>query len=203
MNPGPKMVMHCIPVESFAGQPQYDVVPFLRDYARLSALGNQGYTRRLNLDGLLIGDGQGTYIGSNYTHLYRNGIIEVVTGPEGLIFEKGGQKRIVSEIYERNLVDYLQTCFRVFGEIEASAPLVVALTLTNSRGLAMSNSMSFMETSFPIDRETLVLPEAIVQDLSADPFEILKPMFDLVWNACGFEKSRNFDKDGNWVQRGC
>jgi len=201
MNPGPKMVMHCIPIESFAGQPQYDLIPFLRDHARLSALGNQGFSRRLNLDGLLVGDGEGTYVGSNYTHLYRNGIFEVVTGPVGLIFEKDGRKWIGSEVYERNLLSYLQTCFRVFGEIEASAPLVVALTLTNSRGLAMSNPMSYIEKSFLIDRETLVLPEAIVQDLSAEPFEILKPMFDLVWNACGFEKSRNFDKDGNWVRR--
>ncbi|MGB7546414.1 MAG: ATP-binding protein, partial [Terracidiphilus sp.] len=37
MNPGPKVVMHCIPIESFAGQPQYDLIPFYRNHARLSA----------------------------------------------------------------------------------------------------------------------------------------------------------------------
>lgn len=119
----------------------------------------------------------------------------------GLIFEKGGQQWIGSDLYERNLVNYLQTCFRVLGEIGAGAPVVVALTLTNARGLGMSDPMSYIERGFRIDRETLVLPESIVQSLSVEPLQILRPMFDLVWNACGFEKSRNFDKDGNWVQR--
>jgi len=27
----------------------------------------------------------------------------------------------------------------------------------------------------------------------------LKPMFDLIRNACGFPRSLNFDKDGNWI----
>ncbi|MGA9670531.1 MAG: ATP-binding protein, partial [Terracidiphilus sp.] len=201
MNPGPKMVMHCIPIESFAGQSQYDLIPFLRDYARLPGLGGTGFSRRLNLDGLLVGDGQGTYVGSTYTHLYRSGLIEVVTGPSGLFFEKEGQKWIGTEIYERNLLNYLATCFRVFREIEASGPVVVAMTLTNARGLAMSIPMAYINNSSLIDRDTLVLPETLVQDLTVEPVKVLRPMFDLIWNACGFEGSRNFDEEGNWVQR--
>jgi hypothetical protein len=198
LNPGPKVALHCIPIESFAGQPQYDLIPFHRDSTRFSAT---GYYRRLNLDGLLAhnSDSEGGRLGDKYTHLYRNGLIEVVTG--GLVFEKNGQRGIASERYERDLINYLQTCFRVFHELGASAPIVVALTLTNVRGLAMLNPMSYLETGFLIDRETLALPETIVQDSSIEPVKILKPMFDFVWNACGFEGSRNFDKEGNWVDR--
>jgi hypothetical protein len=201
MKLGPKLVMHCIPIESFAGQPQYDLIPFLKNHARLSALGNQSFNRRLNLDGLLVGDGERTYVGSTYTHLYRNGIIEVVLGPSGLVFEKQGTEWIASGGYERNLVNYLSTCFRVFGEIGIAGPVFVALTLTGARGLAMSNPMSYVETSSLIDRDTLVLPETVVQDLSVEPVEVLRPMFNLVWNSCGFEASRNFDKDGDWIER--
>lgn len=199
MNPGPKVVMHCIPIESFASQPQYDLIPFLRDHARLSAIGSTGYRRRLNLDGLLVYDGVSENIGYTYTQLYRNGVIEAVAGSD-CVTEKNGQKLIASGRYERNLLNYLCTCFRVFEELGASAPIVVALTLTNARGLAMSNPMSYMETSFLIDRETLALPETVVQDPHIEPAKILKPMFDFVWNACGFEGSRNFDKEGKWVE---
>jgi len=201
MNPGSKIVMHCIPVESFASQPQYDLIPFYKNHTRLPAIGNRGSSRRLNLDGLLVGDGEGTYVGDNYTHLYRNGLIEVVTGPTGWVFEKEGQKWIASDGYEKLLVDYLPTCFRVFKEIEATGPFVVALTLTNARGLAMSIWYSYINSRSRIDRDTLALPESIVQDFSIDPIKILKPMFDLVWNACGYEESKNFDKDGKWVER--
>jgi hypothetical protein len=150
---------------------------------------------------VLVGDGEGTYVGNTYTQLYRNGLIEVVTGPTGLVFEMEGQKWIGSELYERNLVNYLPTCFRVFGEIEASGPVVVALTLTNARGLAMSIPRAYINRSSLIDRDTLVLPETVVEDLTTEPVKVLRPMFDLVWNACGFERSRNFDGEGRWIDR--
>lgn len=201
MNPGPKMVMHCIPVESFAGQPNYDVMPFYQNHALLPAVGNSGYGRRLDLDGLVVGDGDRTYIGDNYTHLYRNGIIEVVTGP-GWTFEQDKVRRMASANYEWRLLQYLPVCFRVFKEIGANAPIYVSLTMTNARGLAMADSQSFnpFNRSFLINRETLALPESVVQDFSAKPVEILKPMFDLIWNACGYQGSKNFNKDGLFVE---
>jgi len=202
MHAGPKLILHCIPTESFAGQLQFDLIPFLRDHARLPTLGNQGFSRRINLDGVLAGDGEGTYVGNTYTQLYRNGLIEVVAGPVGLVFEMEGKQWIGSELYERNLPNYLRTCFRVFGEIEAGGPVAVALTLTNARGLRMAIPMAQFNSSRLIDRDTLVLPETVVQDLAADPVKVLRPMFDLVWNACGFERTRNFDKEGNWIGRG-
>jgi len=200
MNPGPKMVMHCIPIESFAGQPQYNVIPFLKNRA-LRAIGNKGYCYRLNLDGLLVGDGQGPYIGDTYTHLYRNGLIEAVTGP-GWVFQRDNQRWIASAGYEKALLDYLPVCFHVFKEIGASTPIVVALTLTNVQGLAMSIPASFILYNTLIDRQTLTLPESVVEGSPIEPVKILKPMFDLVWNACGYEVSMNFDKDGRWVGRG-
>lgn len=199
MNPGPKVVMHCVPVESFAAQPHYDLIPFLRDYARLSAIGSAGYRRRLNLDGLLVHDGVSENFGDTYTQLYRSGAIEAVTAD--CVTEKDGRKLIDSGRYERNLPNYLQTCFRVFHELGASTPIFVALTVTNARGFAMSDRMSYMETSHPIAHDTLALSETVVQDFSDDPLEILKPMFDIVWNACGLERSRNFDNEGNWIDQ--
>jgi hypothetical protein len=200
MKPGPKLVMHCIPIESFASQPQYDLIPYLRDFTHLSVIGSTGYRRRLNLDGLLLYDGEAVDIGYTYTQLYRNGVIEAVTGSDW-VTEKNGQKLMESWRYERNLPNYLQTCFQVFHELGASAPIVVALTLTNVRGLAMWNPMSSMETSHLIDRDTLALPETAVLNFSSDPFKILKPLFDVVWNACGLERSNNFDNEGKWIDR--
>lgn len=46
-----------------------------------------------------------------------------------------------------------------------------------------------------------MLPERIIDDLRADSATILRPMFDLVWNASGFIRSFNFDSNGKWVGR--
>jgi hypothetical protein len=75
--------------------------------------------------------------------------------------------------------------------------VVVALSLIGTRGLKMSG----VEEGYPIPVDRLILPEAIVQEFSTPVGKILKPMLDLVWNACGQPASENFDADGNWVQR--
>jgi hypothetical protein len=200
MKAGPKVVMHCVPIESFAGQSQYDLIPFYKKPARLSPIGENDFSPRLNLDGLLVHDGNRDCVGSTYTQLYRNGLIEVVISPNRWLTNQDNQN-ISSVGYEKPLLDYLPTCLRVFKEIDANTPIVVALTLTNVRGLKLGDSNSFDINHFPIDREILVLPESVVQDSSVEPVKILKPMFDLVWNACGYERSRNFDQEGKWVER--
>ncbi len=52
-----------------------------------------------------------------------------------------------------------------------------------------------------IREENLILPEKVVESLDESPGKILKPLFDLVWNACGYAKSKNFDDQGNWIGR--
>ena len=38
----------------------------------------------------------------------------------------------------------------------------------------------------PIDRDDLVIPEAFLEDLSADPAATFKAVFDPIWNAAGY-----------------
>ena len=198
--PGPKIVLHCISVESFGGQPQYNIFPGPLDPLGilLRPMGSSSWDWRVNLEGRIV---FGRPLPSpSYTQLYRNGIIEAVRGD--LIGRNSkGNPAIPSVAYEKYVVDYLESCFRVFKQIGASLPIVVALTLTNTRGLQMgASTLGFEDNGYPIDEETLILPETVVQE-STPVGKVLKPMFDLVWNACGYLSSPNFDPDGNWVVR--
>ena len=47
----------------------------------------------------------------------------------------------------------------------------------------------------------LITSRTVVEDLSTPVGKILKPLFDLVWNACGYPSSENFDAEGNWIGR--
>jgi hypothetical protein len=49
-----------------------------------------------------------------------------------------------------------------------------------------------------IDRDILLLPEVIIENYTDKVENILKPIFDTVWNACGFNGSSNYDEDGEW-----
>jgi hypothetical protein len=161
-------------------------------------MGTTAWNNRLNLDGVLIFSTHQPC--HSYTQLYRNGIIEVV---QGRILAHEYERRLVipSIAYERDILTYLPRCLGVLQEIGSEGPVVLALTLTKTRGLTMGVDSFYYETGYPIDSDNIILPETVVEDLSTPANRILKPMFDLIWNACGFVGSSNFDADGNWTPR--
>jgi hypothetical protein len=194
----PKIVLHCIPIESFAGQPTYDILPLYEDPRRLRPMASSSWDRRLNLDGVVVfGGGNPAH---TFTQLYRTGIIEAVQGSV-LAAEHRGRRMIPSVAYEQYIFQYLPHCFQVLQQIGANVPVVVALSLIGTRGLEMAVDHFDFEASYPIQENMLLLPETIVQDFSMPAGRILKPLFDLVWNACGQPSSKNFDVEGNWVDR--
>jgi hypothetical protein len=194
----PKIVLHCIPVESFAGQPQYDVLPFKHNPLLLRPMGSQNFNRRLNLEGIVVFDGGSP--AHTYTQLYRTGVIEAVQGSI-LAVEHEGKMLIPSVAYEQYIFGYLSHCFQVLQQIGVNVPILVAVSLIGTRGLEMSVDRFRSEASYQIKENMLTLPESVVEEFSTPVGKILKPMFDLVWNACGLPASKNFDAEGNWVER--
>lgn len=195
---GPKLVMHCIPIESFGGKPQYDVL-ILRDIIKPMYWDNlPSFGPRVNFEGLLcvatIGEPHA------YTQVYRNGVIEAVCA--GLLSQSDSPDIITAWAYERTVLKYLPTCFQMIGQLGCSAPVLVGVTLIGVRGMTsvVASARGYGgQRGEPIDRDILMLPEALAEDISAPPGPLLKPMFDLVWNACGFSSSPYFDAAGNWT----
>lgn len=198
---GPKLVLHIIPVEAFAGNSQYDILQFEDDPRRVPLLGSSQWNTRINVEGLLTTTSNKGEPAFAYTQIYRNGIIEAVNGVL-LNHEYEGRHVIPSIAYEKAPLQFLGKGFNLLQAIGVTPPIVVALTLTNVRGLEMGVDSRGWNDSSPIATDGLILPESWVEDFSRPVGKILKPMFDLVWNACGFKESRNFDTEGNWVARG-
>jgi len=194
---GPTVVLHCIPLESFTGTAQFDIRPQYENPMLVTPMGTTRWHRRLNLDGVL-------WFGTvepcpSYTQLYRNGTIEAVQG-RILAQEYEGRMLIPSISYERYILGYLPQCFRLLQAIGANVPAIVALTLLRTKGLFMGRGQ-LDDPGYAIDTDTLVLPEVVVENFATPVNEILRPIFDLIWNACGFPASENFDADGNWIAR--
>lgn len=197
--PGPKIVIHCIPVEALLGQAQYDLMPFYNNPGLFPPMGTSSWDRRLNFNGLLLFNSRST--SRSYTQLYRNGIIEAVRA--GLLGgEYEGERTIPSIAFEKEVIEYVPRCLYALQKIGVNTPIAVALTLTNTRDLRMvTRGGPFVEVGEPVHEDTLMLPEAIVQDFSIPAPQILKSALDLVWNACGYAYSLNFDGEGNWAPK--
>jgi schlafen family protein len=195
-----RTILHSIPLESFSRSVQYDVLKYSQPLESVKfppvTVGN--WCTRINLEGLV------TYSGvengsMSYTQLFRNGTMEAV---EAYWLSANGEARTIPYLaLERGLLQYLGKLLEVQKEIGVNPPVVVALTLTGTRGLGMAPDMRSFERGYVIAEDNLVLPEVVVESFSESPSKILKPLFDLVWNACGFAKSKNFDDQGNWIGR--
>jgi hypothetical protein len=92
------------------------------------------------------------------------------------------------------VLQYLPRCFDVPGQLGIVPPVVVALTLTGVKGFTIARGFGRNE----IDRDILV-PEEMVESYDRSPGAILKPLFDMIWNACGLPRSENFDENGQWI----
>jgi Putative DNA-binding domain len=194
----PKAVLHCIPIESFAGQPIFDVLPLYEDPRSLPVIGSTVWERRLNLDGLMSYK-YGSPC-SAYTQLYRSGVLEAVSGD--IVAKTYKEWTVIpSRSFEQYLLQFLPACIRTLQRIGATAPVFIGLTLTNTRGLSMGTEDLDYGMSYPISQNLVILPEALVEDLSMPVAKILRPIFDLVWNACGYPRSENFDSEDNWIAR--
>jgi hypothetical protein len=193
-----KVIIHFIPLEAFAGGPTYDMRPLHENPNLLAPMGTGSWNSRLNLDGIVaFGTVQPC---PTYTQLFRNGVLEVVQG-RILAGQHEGRLVIPSVAFEEYIMRYLPQCFRLLETIGAGLPVVVAITLTHTKGLWMGVDAFFGDVGYPIDAETVILPETIVESFATPAQQVLKPMFDLIWNACGFPGSANFDQDGNWITR--
>jgi hypothetical protein len=120
-----------------------------------------------------------------------------------LAHEYDGRQVIPGISFERYIFDYLPMCLRTLSELGANAPLLIAIALLGTRGLIMGadhDTLNF-NLGYPITSDSIILPETVVEDISIPAGKILKPMFDLLWNACGFPASENFDSEGNWINR--
>jgi len=197
---GGKIVLHLIPLESFSPNYRIDLNPIINEPAKLKPIYASGWSYRINLEGVLSYSGDRNDKSHSYIQLYRNGIIEAV---EGLMLSAEREKKYIPSVaYEIELIKSLREFLNLTKELGINMPIVIFLTLIGVNGYEMAvDRMRFWGDYYKIDKDILQLPETLIESYNTEPKDILRPMFDLVWNACGFKRSYNFDEAGNWTAK--
>jgi hypothetical protein len=198
---GTKIVMHFIPFESFNPDTQFDLEFYHSKPGELPPMFSRGWNTRRNLNGFLSYSGYADKDNSDtYTQIYRNGIIEVVNG--SIIERERGEKPIIPRIaYEFEILKYFKQCMGVIKKLGIGFPIMFSLSFLDVRGFSISDSIHILDDIYPIDQDNLILPETVIEGLGERAEDILRPMFNLVWNACGLKESKNFDSENNWIAK--
>jgi len=198
----PKTVLHVVPVIAVDASTQYDVTELV---ARGAADPNTGLLFRplrgmawnpnINYEGAIAWAPGGTNESAaiSYTQVFRNGAIE---GVDASMLER--DQLIPSSAFERELIGALDRYLALARAVGAPPPYMVALSLLGVGGLRLSRPERFIEQPRPFNRDDLILPEIVVEDPAPQPHTILKPLFDVIWNASGLARSPNYTSTGAW-----
>jgi hypothetical protein len=207
----PKVILHLVPFGAFEPAHIFDLSSpgNCGGWERLVPMDiNPAHAQRLryryNLDGIL------TYIedrpnhGATYLQLFRNGTIEAVAESTRMAFME--QSKVIDPVrLESTLLDALAKYLGFQKRLGVDLPLFVMLSLLGvSNYCVMPNErdaerLEQLNADFakydpsPIDRDSLLLPDVMVDSYESDLNVILKPIFDALWNAGGWPRSYRAD----------
>jgi hypothetical protein len=197
MKPGVRLILHLMPLESFRSRVSLDVSQIQQYSTAFPPIGSKGWEPRLNFDGIiLVQGGQPNSPQNSYTLLYRNGVVEAAI--DNLTYEEGGRTCLSVGFYEGELLGGMAEYLKGYRSISIRPPIWGFLTLTGVKGITISYRGERPQDRHQFDRDVLELPEFVIADLGQDPASLLRPSFDLIWNAVGLRNSFNFDSDGNF-----
>jgi hypothetical protein len=187
----PKTIIHIVPLSMSNPSVKSDLAQFSRQPEKLSSIRTTGQSFRYNFDGIVASSTDPE--SPEYTQIFHNGAIEAVW-TRTLISRHIGRK-IPSISFQENII----VAVRNFLNIElyylgVQPPLYVMLTMIGVKGYTMIvNASDFplgeLPYGNPIDRDTLVLPEIMIESFSTDIVKAMKSIFDAIWNAAGWPES--------------
>lgn len=133
----------------------------------------------------------------SYCQVFRNRSVETVWEPFSI--ENNGGMGIASEAFEEWTIKSFKRYQQGMGEIGVNVPISVCGVLVGVKGVHMIVSPRIRgRTDAQISHDMVQLPSVVMESLREPAHNVLRPIFDAVWNACGYEKSMNYDIDGNW-----
>ena len=200
----PLLVLHIVPVSAFHSHQQVDVLAFLDGRFHLPPMGSTAWNSRVNMDGYVSFSGYGGMDDpqEKYAQLFRNGTIEAVDA--SVLSGFGDRKQFIPSVaFERDVIHGTMGYFKAYRDIGIDGPVVAMLSLLRVRGFYMGVDPSRFSSAglHRIDKEHVIIPEVVIEDLSAPIPTIMRPVFDLVWQACGYRKSYNYGEHGEWKER--
>lgn len=198
----PKVFLHLIPFESMLAPKMLNIgqLPNAPHFA--SPLYADGMPGRYNIDGLLSSTGENREGPSHgYVQLFRTGTIEAVSA--GLIRtprdERNEEVWFRPILVERELIKGVKQYLGIQKQLDVKLPVVMLIAMTGVRDMRMY-FQQFLSPSHPFDRETVMLPDIVVDDWNEPSDILLRPAFDAIWQAAGLRNCPHYRDDDRWHQ---
>ena len=197
---GARLVLHLVPLESLRSRVVLgldEMEDFSTKFPPLGHRHTKGWGPRYNFDGFLVSSKSDSPKGINsYVQIYRDGVIEAAL--DSIAHEENGDAALNAGFYERTLLTDLPKYIEGYRSLPVRTPIWAFLTLIGVKGATIRSGDHYMGSHDPIERDVLKLPEIVIESLDQPAIDLLRPSFDLIWNAAGYPRSMNFDAQGRF-----
>lgn len=165
----------------------------------LQPLNSYSWSKRINLNGVMAytKQRQETKIIS-YTQLYRNGIVE--SFDTKILSERNESKILPMYPLEKKLIKFTGENINLLTELGFQSPFYIFLSLVNIQDFTVAVPEGFFASDAePITVNEVLLPEMIIDNLQEKLEQKFRPIFDMIWNAAGINRSLNFDENNKFI----
>jgi hypothetical protein len=204
----PKTVLHIVPLAAFGLNTEHNLRALVdhTDISRISPLGSGPWDATYNLEGIITTRNfeYGQTGVSSYLQVYRNGIIEVVDSEQ---WRYVAQAHLIDKVgFEKVIVMALPRFLEIEVMLGVEPPIAIMYSLLGVRDHKMDIGHPIAPVTIPmeghpIDRDNLILPDVSIESFDIVPEQVMRPVFDAVWNAAGWSGSKNYDEEGIWHGR--
>lgn len=198
----PKFILHILPINFFDPGTKFSIssldglVDFLHPICSPPSLNH-----RHNFDGHLSYGQIEENEPYTYLQVFRAGGVEAAES-RFLTHTGGDEPSIPAQYFEEQLLEGVERFLRLQKHLGVELPNIVMLSIVGVSGYVMDVEGRWLTRtlgSSAIDRDALLVPEVMVESFDADPADIMKPIFDAVWNAAGWSRSMNYNEEGKWT----
>jgi hypothetical protein len=195
----PKTVLHVLPLSQFDAINRVDLTDEIyRNRHNFVTISMTSWSYRHNLDGVLVSTADGEPTGRwGYVQAYREGGIESVDAY--VLADNSNLKAVPSVLFEQRLMSALGSYLTFQRKLGIESPILIQLALMGVGGYRVAGNGTAWTSTAGFDREVVVLPEALVEGDNWAIGKVLKPVFDVMWQAAGWDRDRNLDDHGNWI----
>jgi hypothetical protein len=105
---------------------------------------------------------------------------------------------IYSSTIEEEIINATGSYFEVLKRLELQPPFAISLNLLNIKDYVLKIEVVTPWRIFKYDRYLLQCPVVLLNNYNEIISKILRPIFDSLWNAFGYERSLHYDSNRNW-----
>jgi hypothetical protein len=201
LGPGGKVAIHVVPVPAFADGRLLDVVSAVAAGTHVPLpLDGMGAGNRpgINIDGFLNYTDRPAGGRQSYAQFFRSGVIEGVGNLSKR--DADGNPYFVAAEFTNKVVIALRQYLSVLEAFDAGLPVYAFLSLCDVGQCYYRYSpdgAGWSDTG-PLNREILALPEVHIDNFRTDVPTLMRPVFNVLWNAFGFQQCEMYDGRGVW-----